>query len=155
MANDGANNEQVKKVREYAKEHNFETFVLCAKVEEELAGLEDDEKEEFLKELGLKESGLDKLVAASYRLLNLMSFLTAGEKETRAWTITIGTKAPEAAGKINTDFEKGFIKAEVVNYKDLLLLGSLAKAKEKGLVRMEGKDYVVQDGDVILFRFNV
>ena len=155
IANDGANNEQVKKVREYAKEHNFETFVLCAKVEEELAGLEDDEKEEFLKELGLKESGLDKLVAASYRLLNLMSFLTAGEKETRAWTITIGTKAPEAAGKIHTDFEKGFIKAEVVNYKDLLLLGSLAKAKEKGLVRMEGKDYVVQDGDVILFRFNV
>ncbi len=155
IANDGANNEQVKKVREYAKQHNFETFVLCAKVEEDLAGLEDAEKEEFLKELGLKESGLDKLVAASYRLLNLMSFLTAGEKETRAWTITIGTKAPQAAGKIHTDFEKGFIKAEVVNYKDLLELGSLAKAKEKGLVRMEGKDYVVQDGDVMLFRFNV
>ena len=155
IANDGINNEQVKKVKEYAAKHNFETFVLCAKVEEELAGLADDEKNEFLKELGLKESGLDKLVAASYRLLNLMSFLTAGEKETRAWTITIGTKAPKAAGKIHTDFEKGFIKAEVVNYKDLLELGSLAKAKEKGLVRMEGKDYVVQDGDVILFRFNV
>ena len=155
IANDGANNEQVKKVREYAAKHNFETFVLCAKVEEELAGLDDEEKNEFLKELGLKESGLDKLVAASYKLLNLMSFLTAGEKETRAWTITIGTKAPQAAGKIHTDFEKGFIKAEVVNYKDLLELGSLAKAKEKGLVRMEGKDYVVQDGDVILFRFNV
>ena len=155
IANDGANNEQVKKVREYAKRHNFETFVLCAKVEEDLAGLEDAEKDEFLKELGLKESGLDKLVSASYRLLNLMSFLTAGEKETRAWTITIGTKAPQAAGKIHTDFEKGFIKAEVVNYKDLLELGSLAKAKEKGLVRMEGKDYVVQDGDVMLFRFNV
>ena len=155
IANDGANNEQVKKVKEYAAKHNFETFVLCAKVEEELAGLADDEKNEFLKELGLKESGLDKLVAASYRLLNLMSFLTAGEKETRAWTITIGTKAPQAAGKIHTDFEKGFIKAEVVNYKDLLELGSLAKAKEKGLVRMEGKDYVVQDGDVMLFRFNV
>ncbi|MBP3200631.1 MAG: redox-regulated ATPase YchF [Lachnospiraceae bacterium] len=155
IANDGINNEQVKKVKEYAAKHNFETFVLCAKVEEELAGLSDDEKNEFLKELGLKESGLDKLVAASYRLLNLMSFLTAGEKETRAWTITIGTKAPKAAGKIHTDFEKGFIKAEVVNYKDLLELGSLAKAKEKGLVRMEGKDYVVQDGDVILFRFNV
>ena len=155
IANDGANNEQVKKVREYAKQHNFETFVLCAKVEEDLAGLEDAEKDEFLKELGLKESGLDKLVSASYRLLNLMSFLTAGEKETRAWTITIGTKAPQAAGKIHTDFEKGFIKAEVVNYKDLLELGSLAKAKEKGLVRMEGKDYVVQDGDVMLFRFNV
>ena len=155
IANDGINNEQVKKVKEYAAKHNFETFVLCAKVEEELAGLADDEKNEFLKELGLKESGLDKLVAASYKLLNLMSFLTAGEKETRAWTITIGTKAPKAAGKIHTDFEKGFIKAEVVNYKDLLELGSLAKAKEKGLVRMEGKDYVVQDGDVILFRFNV
>ena len=155
IANDGANNEQVKKVKEYAAKHNFETFVLCAKVEEELAGLADDEKNEFLKELGLKESGLDKLVAASYRLLNLMSFLTAGEKETRAWTITIGTKAPQAAGKIHTDFEKGFIKAEVVNYKDLLELGSIAKAKEKGLVRMEGKDYVVQDGDVMLFRFNV
>ena len=155
IANDGANNEQVKKVREYAKQHNFETFVLCAKVEEDLAGLEDAEKDEFLKELGLEESGLDKLVSASYRLLNLMSFLTAGEKETRAWTITIGTKAPQAAGKIHTDFEKGFIKAEVVNYKDLLELGSLAKAKEKGLVRMEGKDYVVQDGDVMLFRFNV
>ena len=155
IASDGANNEQVKKVKEYAAKHNFETFVLCAKVEEELAGLADDEKNEFLKELGLKESGLDKLVAASYRLLNLMSFLTAGEKETRAWTITIGTKAPQAAGKIHTDFEKGFIKAEVVNYKDLLELGSLAKAKEKGLVRMEGKDYVVQDGDVMLFRFNV
>ena len=155
IANDGANNDQVKKVREYAKQHNFETFVLCAKVEEDLAGLEDAEKDEFLKELGLKESGLDKLVSASYRLLNLMSFLTAGEKETRAWTITIGTKAPQAAGKIHTDIEKGFIKAEVVNYKDLLELGSLAKAKEKGLVRMEGKDYVVQDGDVMLFRFNV
>lgn len=155
IANDGANNEQVKKVKEYAAKHNFETFVLCAKVEEELAGLDDKEKIEFLKELGLKESGLDKLVSASYKLLNLMSFLTAGEKETRAWTITIGTKAPQAAGKIHTDFEKGFIKAEVVNYKDLLELGSLAKAKEKGLVRMEGKDYVVQDGDVILFRFNV
>ena len=155
IASDGANNEQVKKVKEYASKHNFETFVLCAKVEEELAGLDDAEKNEFLKELGLKESGLDKLVAASYRLLNLMSFLTAGEKETRAWTITIGTKAPQAAGKIHTDFEKGFIKAEVVNYKDLLELGSLAKAKEKGLVRMEGKDYIVQDGDVMLFRFNV
>ena len=155
IASDGVNNEQVKKVKEYASKHNFETFVLCAKVEEELAGLDDSEKEEFLKELGLKESGLDKLVKASYKLLNLMSFLTAGEKETRAWTITIGTKAPQAAGKIHTDFEKGFIKAEVVNYKDLLELGSLAKAKEKGLVRMEGKDYVVQDGDVMLFRFNV
>ena len=155
IANDGENNQHVKKVKEYAKKTGSETFVLCAKVEEDLAGLSDSEKEEFLKELGLKESGLDKLIRASYKLLNLMSFLTAGEKETRAWTITIGTKAPKAAGKIHTDFEKGFIKAEVVNYKDLLELGSLAKAKEKGLVRMEGKDYVVQDGDVMLFRFNV
>ncbi|MBR3288292.1 MAG: redox-regulated ATPase YchF [Lachnospiraceae bacterium] len=155
IANDGANNDNVKKVKDYAAKNGSETFVLCAKVEEELAGLEDAEKEEFLKELGLKESGLDKLVKASYKLLNLMSFLTAGETETRAWTITIGTKAPQAAGKIHTDFEKGFIKAEVVNYKDLLELGSLAKAKEKGLVRMEGKDYVVKDGDVMLFRFNV
>ena len=155
IANDGADNQYVKKAQEYAKNNGSESFVLCAKVEEELAGLDDTEKEEFLKELGLKESGLDKLVKASYKLLNLMSFLTAGEKEVRAWTINIGTKAPQAAGKIHTDFEKGFIKAEVVNYKDLLTLGSLAKAKEKGLVRMEGKDYVVQDGDVMLFRFNV
>ena len=155
VADDGANNKFVKAVKEYAANNGSETFVLCAKVEEELAGLDDAEKEEFLKELGLSESGLDKLVKASYKLLNLMSFLTAGEKEVRAWTITIGTKAPQAAGKIHTDFERGFIKAEVVNYKDLLELGSLAKAKEKGLVRMEGKDYVVKDGDVMLFRFNV
>ena len=105
--------------------------------------------------MGIKQSGLDKLIAASYRILGLMSFLTAGEDETRAWTIKIGTKAPQAAGKIHTDFERGFIKAEVVNYKDLLELGSLAAAREKGLVGMEGKEYVVQDGDVILFRFNV
>ena len=109
----------------------------------------------FLEDQGLKESGLEKLVRASYRLLGLMSFLTAGEDETRAWTIKIGTKAPQAAGKIHTDFERGFIKAEVVNYQDLLDCGSYAGAREKGLVRMEGKDYVVQDGDVILFRFNV
>jgi len=109
----------------------------------------------FLEDLGLKESGLDKLVKASYKLLGLISFLTSGEDETRAWTIKIGTKAPQAAGKIHTDFERGFIKAEVVNYKDLLEQGSLAAAREKGLVRMEGKEYVVQDGDNILFRFNV
>ncbi|MBQ2204317.1 MAG: redox-regulated ATPase YchF [Lachnospiraceae bacterium] len=155
VADNGANNKFVQAVKKYASDNGSETFVLCAKVEEELAGLDDAEKEEFLKELGLSESGLDKLVKASYKLLNLMSFLTAGEKEVRAWTITIGTKAPQAAGKIHTDFERGFIKAEVVNYKDLLELGSLAKAKEKGLVRMEGKDYVVKDGDVMLFRFNV
>lgn len=152
---DGESNPHVKKVKEYAKNNGSEAFVLSAKVEEDLAGLADDEKEEFLKELGIKESGLDKLVKACYKLLNLMSFLTAGEKESRAWTIKIGTKAPEAAGKIHTDFEKGFIKAEVINYKELLECGSLAKAKEKGLVRIEGKDYVVQDGDVMLFRFNV
>ena len=155
IKDDGANNDYVKKARTYAATHNSEAFVISAKVEEDLAGLEDSEKEEFLKELGIKESGLDKLIKASYKLLNLMSFLTAGEKETRAWTIEIGTKAPKAAGKIHTDFEKGFIKAEVINYKELLDAGSLAKAKEKGLVRVEGKDYVVQDGDVMLFRFNV
>ena len=120
-----------------------------------MAELDDEERELFLEELGIKESGLDKLIRASYRLLGLMSFLTAGEDETRAWTIQIGTKAPQAAGKIHTDFERGFIKAEVVNYKDLLECGSLAAAREKGLVGMEGKEYVVQDGDVILFRFNV
>ena len=155
IADDGANNANVQKVKEYAKNTGAECFVLCAKVEEDLAGLDDNDKVEFLKELGIEESGLDKLVKASYKLLNLMSFLTAGEKETRAWTITIGTKAPQAAGKIHTDFEKGFIKAEVINYQDLLNEGTLAKAKEKGLVRVEGKDYVVKDGDVMLFRFNV
>ena len=123
--------------------------------EEEISELDDDEKKMFLDDLGLKESGLDKLIAASYRLLGLISYLTAGEKETRAWTIKVGTKAPQAAGKIHTDFERGFIKAEVVNYKDLLDCGSYNGAKEKGLVRMEGKDYVMKDGDVVLFRFNV
>lgn len=154
LSDDAANNEYVKKVKEYAKNNNSEVFVLCAKAEEDLAGLSDDERQEFLDALGIKEAGLDKLIKASYRLLNLMSFLTAGEKETRAWTIKIGTKAPQAAGKIHTDFEKGFIKAEVVNYQDLLNEGSIAKAKEKGLVRIEGKDYIIQDGDVVLFRFN-
>ena len=120
-----------------------------------LASLSDEEKGEYLESLGLSESGLDKIVRASYSLLGLMSYLTAGEKETRAWTIKKGTKAPQAAGKIHTDFERGFIKAEVVNYKDLLDNGSLSAAREKGLVRMEGKEYVMQDGDVVLFRFNV
>ena len=155
LADDGASNEHVAKVREFAKEHDSEVFVICAQIEEEISELEDDEKKMFLEDLGLKESGLEKLVRASYRLLGLMSFLTAGEDETRAWTIRLGTKAPQAAGKIHTDFERGFIKAEVVNYQDLLDCGSYAGAREKGLVRMEGKDYVVQDGDVILFRFNV
>ncbi len=155
LADDGANNEYVKRVRDLAASEGSEVFVICAQIEQEIAELDDDEKAMFLEDLGLKESGLDKLIAASYKLLGLMSFLTAGEDECRAWTIKIGTKAPQAAGKIHTDFERGFIKAEVVNYKDLLEQGSLAAAREKGLVGMEGKDYVVKDGDVILFRFNV
>ena len=155
LANDGADNAGVQAVREYAKETGSEVFAICAQIEEEIPELDDEERQMFLDDLGLKESGLEKLIRASYHLLGLMSFLTSGEDETRAWTIKQGTKAPQAAGKIHTDFERGFIKAEVVNYKDLLENGSLAAAREKGLVRMEGKEYVVQDGDVILFRFNV
>ena len=155
IADDGANNQHVQAVREYAAKQNSEVFVICAQIEEEISELDEDERKMFLEDLGLTESGLEKLVRASYHLLGLMSFLTAGEDETRAWTIKIGTKAPQAAGKIHTDFERGFIKAEVVNYQDLLDCGSYAGAREKGLVRMEGKDYVVQDGDVILVRFNV
>ena len=151
LANDGADNAGVQAVREYAKETGSEVFAICAQIEEEISELDDEERQMFLDDLGLKESGLEKLIRASYHLLGLMSFLTSGE----AWTIKQGTKAPQAAGKIHTDFERGFIKAEVVNYKDLLENGSLAAAREKGLVRMEGKEYVVQDGDVILFRFNV
>ena len=155
LANDGADNAGVQAVREYAKETGSEVFAICAQIEDEISELDDEERQMFLDDLGLKESGLEKLIRASYHLLGLMSFLTSGEDETRAWTIKQGTKAPQAAGKIHTDFERGFIKAEVVNYKDLLENGSLAAAREKGLVRMEGKEYVVQDGDVILFRFNV
>lgn len=155
LANDGADNAGVQAVRGYAKETGSEVFALCAQIEEEISELDDEERQMFLDDLGLKESGLEKLIKASYHLLGLMSFLTSGEDETRAWTIRQGTKAPQAAGKIHTDFERGFIKAEVVNYKDLLEQGSLGAAREKGLVRMEGKEYVVQDGDVILFRFNV
>lgn len=155
LADDGASNAYVQKVRTYAAEQQSEVFVICAEIEAEISELDDDEKQEFLEDLGLTESGLDKLIEASYRTLGLMSFLTAGEDETRAWTIKMGTKAPQAAGKIHTDFERGFIKAEVVNYQDLLDCGSYSKAREKGLVRMEGKDYIVKDGDVILFRFNV
>lgn len=142
-------------VRKYAAENGSEVFVICAQIEEEISELDDDEKSMFLEDLGLKESGLDKLIRASYHLLGLISYLTAGETETRAWTITRGTKAPQAAGKIHSDFERGFIRAEVVNYQDLLDCGSYSAAKEKGLVGLEGKDYVVKDGDVILFRFNV
>ena len=155
LADDGANNAGVKAVREFAASEQSGVFVICAQIEQEIAELDDDEKQMFLEDLGLNESGLEKLIKASYTLLGLHSYLTAGEDETRAWTIKLGTKAPQAAGKIHTDFERGFIKAEVVNYKDLLEQGSIAAAKEKGLVRMEGKEYVVKDGDVILFRFNV
>ena len=155
LESDGADNEYVQRVREFAKENNNGVFVISARIEEEIADLDDDEKKEYLESLGLTESGLDKLIKASYDLLGLMSFLTAGEKETRAWTIKKGTKAPQAAGKIHSDFERGFIKAEVINYQELLDMGSLAAAREKGLVRIEGKEYVVQDGDTIVFRFNV
>ena len=155
LADDGASNPHVEAVRKFAAEHEDGVFVICAEIEQELSELSDEEKQEYLADLGATSSGLDKLIAASYDLLGLMSFLTSGEDETRAWTIKKGTKAPQAAGKIHTDFERGFIKAEVVNYKDLLEQGSLAAAREKGLVGMEGKDYVVRDGDVILFRFNV
>lgn len=155
LADDGANNDGVKSVKEFAEKNDSEVFVICAQIEQEIAELDEEETAMFLEDLGLSESGLQKLIKASYRILGLMSFLTAGEDETRAWTIKIGTKAPQAAGKIHTDFERGFIKAEVVNYKNLLEQGSLAAAREKGLVGMEGKEYVVQDGDVILFRFNV
>ena len=155
LADDGASNEKVAQVRKFAGQEDSEVFVICAQIEQEISELDEDEKTMFLEELGLSESGLEKLIRASYHILGLMSFLTAGEDETRAWTIKIGTKAPQAAGKIHSDFERGFIKAEVVNYRDLLEQGSLPAAREKGLVGIEGKDYVVKDGDVILFRFNV
>lgn len=155
LADDGTSNKYVQEVREHAESTHNGVFVISARIEEEIADLDDDEKAEYLETLGLKESGLDKLIKASYDLLGLMSFLTAGEKETRAWTIKKGTKAPQAAGKIHSDFERGFIRAEVINYQSLLDCGSLSAAREKGLVRSEGKDYVVQDGDTILFRFNV
>ncbi len=155
LADDGASNPFVQQVREYAANENSEVFVVSAKMEAELSELDDEEKALFLEDMGLTESCLDKLIKASYSILGLTSFLTAGEKEVRAWTITKGMKAPQAAGKIHTDFEKGFIKAEVVNYDDLISLGSYAAAREKGLIRMEGKDYVVQDNDIIVFRFNV
>ncbi len=145
----------VKQVKEFAKKDGSETLVICAKTEEEISQLEPDEQELFLAELGLEESGLNRLVKASYKLLGLISYLTSGEPETRAWTITNGTKAPQAAGKIHTDFERGFIRAEVVEWQVLLECGNYTKAKELGKVRLEGKDYVMKDGDVVLFRFNV
>ncbi len=149
------NNEFVKKVEEIAALENAQVLPISAQIEEEISSLDGEEKQMFLEEMGLNESGLDRLVKKSYTLLGLISYLTAGQPEVRAWTITKGTKAPQAAGKIHTDFEKGFIRAEVVAYKDLIECGSHAAAKEKGLVRSEGKEYVMQDGDVVLFRFNV
>ena len=155
LADDAANNEGVQAVREYAKGEQSEGFVVCAEIEAEISELDDDEKKMFLEDLGLEESGLEKLIKASYKLLGLISYLTAGEPEVRAWTITEGTKAPQAAGKIHSDFERGFIRAEVVSYDDLIACGSHTAAKEKGLIRLEGKDYVVKDGAIMLFRFNV
>ena len=152
---DAENDQMVKKVKEYAEKEKAEVIPLCIKVEEELSGLDDDDKKEMLEMLGLEESGLDKVIKKSYDLLGLMSFLTAGEPEVRAWTIKKGTKAPQAAGKIHSDIERGFIKAEVVSFKDLVEQGSMVNAREKGLVRSEGKDYVMQDGDIVLFKFNV
>ena len=148
-------NEYVQKLKEFAKNENSDVITLCAKIEEELSVLEGDDKKEMLEAMGLKKSGLDRVINASYDLLGLMSFLTAGKKETRAWTIKKGTKAPQAAGKIHTDFERGFIKAEIVSYDDLIKNGSYQKAKEQGLVRMEGKEYVMKDGDIVEFKFNV
>ncbi len=151
----GEDNDYVKLVKEYARKENSETIAISGKIESEISQLDKEEKVEFLKELGLTESGLDKLINSSYNLLGLMSFLTAGPQEVRAWTIKKGTKAPQAAGKIHSDIERGFIRAEVINYKDLLKCGGTTGAKEKGLIRLEGKDYIMQDGDVVLFRFNV
>lgn len=149
------NNKYVNAVKELAESENSEIMPVSARIEEEISQLDNDEKAMFLEELGMEESGLDRLIKASYRLLGLISYLTAGEPEVRAWTITNGTKAPQAAGKIHTDFERGFIRAEVVAYKDLMECGNMVAAKEKGLVRSEGKEYVMKDGDIVLFRFNV
>ena len=152
---DAENNEYLKRVREFAAAENSSVLPISARIEEEISTLDDDEREMFLSEMGLEASGLDRLVEKSYDLLGLISYLTAGPKEVRAWTIKKGTRAPQAAGKIHSDFEKGFIRAEVVSYDDLLECGSQLAAKEKGLVRSEGKEYVMQDGDVVVFRFNV
>lgn len=152
---DYKNDENFKKVEEYAKTEKAEVIPLCVKMEEELSGLEEEDKKEMLEMYNLDESGLDKVVKKSYDLLGLMSFLTAGEPEVRAWTIKKGTKAPNAAGKIHSDIERGFIKAEIVSYDDLVKEGSMLAAKEKGLVRQEGKEYIMQDGDIVLFKFNV
>ncbi len=147
-------NDYVKRVQEYAKKHNADVVMICAQIEAELVSLGKEEAENYLKELGVENSGIEKMIKSAYDILNLETYITAGEKEVRAWTITKGTKAPQAAGVIHTDFEKGFIKAEVVSYKDFVEAGSWAGAREKGTARLEGKDYVVQDGDIMLFRFN-
>lgn len=149
------NNEQYKAIVEIAEAENSMVLPICAQIEAEIADMDKEDKEMFLADLGLEESGLNRIISQGYSLLGLISFLTAGQQEVRAWTITKGTKAPQAAGKIHTDFEKGFIRAEVVAYDDLVACGGMAGAKEKGLVRLEGKDYVMKDGDVVLFRFNV
>lgn len=155
LADDASGNKYVNSVREFAKNEGSEVFVICAQIEQEIAELDDEERKMFLDDLGIKESGLEKMISASYSLLGLISYITSGEMETKAWTIKKGTKAPQAAGKIHSDFERGFIRAEVVSYDNLTEQGSMAAAKEKGLVRSEGKEYIVQDGDVVLFRFNV
>lgn len=149
------NNKYVAMVEELAQSENAQVMPVSARIEEEISQLDGEEKAMFLEELGMHESGLDRLIKASYTLLGLISYLTAGEPEVRAWTIKNGTKAPQAAGKIHSDFERGFIRAEVVHYDDLMALGSMTAAKEKGLVRSEGKEYVMKDGDIVLFRFNV
>ncbi|MDU4892411.1 MAG: redox-regulated ATPase YchF [Clostridium sp.] len=151
----GGENDMVKEVEAYAAAENSGIIIVCAKLEEELSGLDDEEKADMLSEYGLTESGLDKLIQASYKLLGLMSYLTAGVQEVRAWTIKVGTKAPAAAGKIHSDIERGFIRAEIVSFDKLVECGSEAAAKEKGYYRLEGKEYVMQDGDVVNFRFNV
>ncbi|MCI8699910.1 MAG: redox-regulated ATPase YchF [Clostridia bacterium] len=148
-------NKYVKEVIEYAKKEKAEVIPLCVKIEEELSGLDEQDKKEMLEAIGIEESGLDKLIKKSYDLLGLMSFLTAGEPEVRAWTIKKGTKAPQAAGKIHSDIERGFIKAEIVSYNDLIREGTMVAVKEKGLLRSEGKEYIMQDGDIVLFKFNV
>ncbi len=152
---EGIENDYVKSVKEFGEKEGSKTFMICAKIEQELSELDEEEKQIFLEDLGITDTGFSKLVAASYDLLGLISYLTAGPKEVRAWTITKGTKAPGAAGKIHSDFERGFIRAEVVHFDDLVSAGTYTAAKEKGVVGVEGKDYVVKDGDIILFRFNV
>ena len=142
-------------MKEIAESEHAAVLPICAEIEAEISGMEPEEKALFLQDMGLSESGLDRLIRACYSLLGLISYLTAGQPEVRAWTITKGTKAPQAAGKIHSDFERGFIRAEVVSFDDLMACGTMAAAKEKGLVRSEGKEYVMQDGDIVLFRFNV